>query len=213
MHFSRSFRGCNLYQHTLDASVLFFYLTKYIKLNTSQRHISIYSCYKIKGDTKVIKIPIEAHTKHNYCINSFCQRSCYFISGWRYQMETFSALLALCAGSSPVSGEFPTQRPVTRSLDILFDLRLKKLLSKQPWGWWFETLSSPLWRHFNVMLWRWTMKYLQGVYTSKFAMLWLALFYHCILYMPPAQGLLLRQYMNIVKVVTHWISIEVTTWK
>ena len=29
---------------------------------------------------------------------------------WRYQMETFSALLAICAGSSPVPGEFPTQR-------------------------------------------------------------------------------------------------------
>ena len=31
-------------------------------------------------------------------------------------METFSALLAICAGNSPVPGEFPAQRPVTRSL-------------------------------------------------------------------------------------------------
>ena len=38
-------------------------------------------------------------------------------------------------------GEFPTQRPVTRSFDAFFDLRLNKPLSKQPWGWWFETLS------------------------------------------------------------------------
>ena len=37
---------------------------------------------------------------------------------WRHQMETFSALLAICAGNSPVPGEFPTQRPVTRSFDI-----------------------------------------------------------------------------------------------
>ena len=42
---------------------------------------------------------------------------------WRHQMETFSALLALCAGNSPVS-EFPAQRPVTRSFDVFFDLRL-----------------------------------------------------------------------------------------
>ena len=35
-------------------------------------------------------------------------------------METFSALLALCAGNSPVTGEFPSQRPVTRSFDIFF---------------------------------------------------------------------------------------------
>ena len=39
-------------------------------------------------------------------------------------METFSALLALCAGNSPITGEFPTQRPVTRSFDVFFDLRL-----------------------------------------------------------------------------------------
>ena len=46
-------------------------------------------------------------------------------------------------------GEFPTQRPVTRSFDVFFDLRLNKRLSKQPWGWWFETLSWSLWRHCN----------------------------------------------------------------
>ena len=46
-------------------------------------------------------------------------------------------------------GEFPAQRPVTRSFDIFFDLRLNKRMSKQSWGWWFETLSCPLWRHCN----------------------------------------------------------------
>ena len=40
-------------------------------------------------------------------------------------------------------------RPVTRSFDVFFDLRLNKLLSKQWWGWRFETLSRPLWRHCN----------------------------------------------------------------
>ena len=66
---------------------------------------------------------------------------------WRHQMETFSALLAIYAGNSPVPGEFPAQRPVTRSFDVFFDLHLNKRLSKQSWGWWFETLSRPLWRH------------------------------------------------------------------
>ena len=61
-------------------------------------------------------------------------------------METFSALLAICAGNSPVPGDFPTQRPVTRSFDVFFDLCLNKKLSKQSWDWWFETLSCPLWR-------------------------------------------------------------------
>ena len=64
-------------------------------------------------------------------------------------METFSALLAIRAGNSPVSGEFPAQRPVTRSFDVFFDLRLNKRLSKQLWCWWFETPSYPLWRHSN----------------------------------------------------------------
>ena len=71
---------------------------------------------------------------------------------WRHLMETFPALLAFCAGNSPVPGEFPTQMPVTRSFDVFFDLRLNKRLSKQPWGWWFETLSWPLWRQCNVWL-------------------------------------------------------------
>ena len=46
-------------------------------------------------------------------------------------------------------GEFPAQRPVTRSFDVFFDLSLNKRLSKQSRGWWFETQSHPLWRHCN----------------------------------------------------------------
>ena len=44
-------------------------------------------------------------------------------------MEIFSALLVICAGNSPVTGEFLAQRPVTRSFDIFFDLRLNERLS------------------------------------------------------------------------------------
>ena len=71
------------------------------------------------------------------------------IAWWRHQMETVSALLAICAGNSPVTGEFPSQRPVTRSFAVFFDLHPNKQLSKQWWGWWFETPPSPLWRHRN----------------------------------------------------------------
>ena len=59
-------------------------------------------------------------------------------------------------------GEFPTQRPVTRSFDVFFDLRLNKRLSIQPWGWWFETLSWSLWRHRNA----WKSKYPYNFYTE-----------------------------------------------
>ena len=72
-----------------------------------------------------------------------------YIIWWRHQMKTFCALQALCAGNSPGTGEFPAQRPVTRSFDVFFDLRRNKRLSKQSWGWWFETLSCPLLRHRN----------------------------------------------------------------
>ena len=64
-------------------------------------------------------------------------------------METFSVLLTICAGNSSVPGDFPTQRPVTRSFHVFFDLRPNKWLSKQSWGWWFETPSHPLWLHCN----------------------------------------------------------------
>ena len=69
------------------------------------------------------------------------------VTWWRHQMETISALMAICEGNSSVSGEVPKQRPVTRSVVVFFDLRRIKRLNKQSWGWWFETLSRPLWRH------------------------------------------------------------------
>ena len=65
--------------------------------------------------------------------------------------KQFSALLAFCAGNSPVSGDFPAQRPVTRRFDAFFDLRLDKRLSKQSWGLWSETPSRSLWRHYNAV--------------------------------------------------------------
>ena len=61
-----------------------------------------------------------------------------------------SALLAIYAGNPPVIGEFPSQRPVTRSFDVFWDLRLNKRLSKRSWGWWYETPSRSLWRNSNV---------------------------------------------------------------
>ena len=64
---------------------------------------------------------------YNTVLNSATRR--------RHQMETFSALLAIYAGNSPVTGECRAQRPVTRSFDIIFDLRLNKRLTKQSRGW------------------------------------------------------------------------------
>ena len=72
---------------------------------------------------------------------------------WRHQMEAFSMLLVLCAGNSPETGEFPTQRPGTRSFDVFFYLRLNKRLSKQWRRWWYHMPSRSLWRHCNAKCW------------------------------------------------------------
>ena len=65
-------------------------------------------------------------------------------------MEKFSALLPICVGNSPITSEFPAQRPVTRIFHVFFHLRQNKRLSKQWWDWWFRTPSRPLWRHCDV---------------------------------------------------------------
>ena len=70
---------------------------------------------------------------------------------WRHRMEPFSALLAICAGNSPVTDQFPAKRPVTRNFGVLFDLCLTKRFSTQWSDWWFETPWRPLWRHCNEL--------------------------------------------------------------
>ena len=45
-------------------------------------------------------------------------------------------------------GEFPTQKPVTRSFDVFFDLRLNKRLSKQPSGWYLSRHRG----HYDVIV-------------------------------------------------------------
>ena len=113
-------------------------------------------------DDRVTWLSTVCHMKYAHCIldvtSSLLVVSCHafahilwLFSWWRHQMETFSALLALCAGNSPVTGEFPSQRPVTRSFDVFFDMSQNKRRSKQSRRWWFETPSRSLWRHCNVL--------------------------------------------------------------
>ena len=80
-------------------------------------HIYIYICTRI---THFLSSSIESLFKTN----------AIRVSHSYHQMETFSALLALCAGNSPVTAEFTTQRPVTRGFGVLFGLSLNKRLSK-----------------------------------------------------------------------------------
>ena len=68
-------------------------------------------------------------------------------SNWNIFRVT--GLLGGPVGNSPVTGEFPLQRPVTRSFDVFANLSLNKRLSKQSWCWWFETPWPPLWLQSN----------------------------------------------------------------
>ena len=104
-----------------------------------------------------------AHSHHMRSQSSMCGRDkilrvyccCILLTWWRHQIESFCALLALCAGNLPVPGKFPStgefhpQRPMRRSFEVFFNLCLNKRLSKQSWGWWFEKPSHPLRRHSN----------------------------------------------------------------
>ena len=82
-----------------------------------------------------------------------CMRPLLLYS-WYFMMTSSNGCIfrvnGLLCGEFTGPGEFPAQRPVTRSFDGLFDLRLNKRLSKQPWGWWFETPSWSLRRQCNV---------------------------------------------------------------
>ena len=75
-----------------------------------------------------------------------------FFTLWRHQMETFSALLALCAGNSSVTGEFSSKRASNGGFGVFCDVSLNKRLNKQPSRWWFEIPVCSLWRYCNVSI-------------------------------------------------------------
>ena len=95
-------------------------------------------------------IPVATPTLDTQWIDSMELRSVE--SWWRHQMGTFSASLALCDGNTPVTGEFPSQRSVTRSFDVFFELRLNRRLSKPSRRQWFQTPSRSLWSTCDVWM-------------------------------------------------------------
>ena len=103
--------------------------------------------YKGCHSNGVISITPLGQVMHEY----LCEER-HVYAWWHHQMETFSALLALCAGNSLVTGEFPSQRPVTWSFDVFFDLRLNKRWNKQPWRRLLEVPWRSLWHHCTSIL-------------------------------------------------------------
>ena len=72
----------------------------------------------VELNVHVIKSSSSCCADSNECRRWALTLLIYPVSWWRHQVETFSALLAICAGNSPVPSEFPAQRPVTRSFDV-----------------------------------------------------------------------------------------------
>ena len=108
-------------------------------------------------------VPIhQFHTSQNspvsYLTCSIQNRNVHIsvLNGEFWDMEAFSSLPALCAGNAPVTGEFLSQKPVTRGFDVFFDLRLNKRLRKQSRRRWLETPSRSLWHHWNYSIWPWS---------------------------------------------------------
>ena len=89
----------------------------------------------------------------------------------RHQMETHSALLALWAGNSPAIGLFSSQKPMTRSFEFFFDLRLNKRLSKRSRRRWCLKPSRSFWRQRDateVRQWIYVTRYDPHPYIHQF---------------------------------------------
>ena len=101
-------------------------LPKLLKYHTMVTFISMWDMYVTSVNTMV-----SLHTNNSAFISYWMLPELH-CAWWRHQIEIFSALLAICAGNSPVTGEFPTQRPVTRGFDVFFDLH-----QNHAWLWCF----------------------------------------------------------------------------
>ena len=127
-------------QKILYTGLFVFYV--WIEPNQNTNSVFIYCAVPRENSATENKQVISTYSPGTTCIKT---RFMMTSSNW----NIFRVTGPLC-GEFNGPGEFPPQRPVTRSFDVFFDLRLNKRLSKQPWGWWFETPSWSSWRHCNV---------------------------------------------------------------
>ena len=106
--------------------------------------------YTWRVDTSAENVMFKSPSEHktNATRTELLLEALLLWSGYFFVMMT-SSNGSIFRVTGYLSGEFPTQRPVTRSFDVFFDLRLNKQLSKQSWGWWFVMPSRSLWRHRN----------------------------------------------------------------
>ena len=132
----------DLRRHQLLISILTTHCSRQVapRRLKSQGYLTVYSaacsCYQRKHQSFALLVLHEGNPQGTLTMMTSSNGNIFRVTGH-------------LAGNSPVTGEFPAQRPVTRSFDVFFRLRLNKRLTKQWWGWWFLTPSRPLWRHWN----------------------------------------------------------------
>ena len=123
-------------------------------------YIYLFICWKSgTGDLLVLMLFVVQCTdyKYNFVTLTLTEQSCIKCVKTQaiFIMKSSNgyisaALLTLCAGNLPVTGELTSKRPETRSFDVFFDVLLNKRQNKQSRCWWFETHWYSLWRHCNA---------------------------------------------------------------
>ena len=142
--------------HMVLQCYFFVWLHSHFLADSSNQFTHILQCY-ITGTGAILRLPQcqwsnpEGYRQTGRCptTTKYDKAQSDFVTWWRHEMGTFCSSLALCEGNPPVTGGFPSQRPVTRSFAVFFDLRLQKRLSKPLRRQWFETPSRSSWRHCN----------------------------------------------------------------
>ena len=88
---------------------------------------------------------------HTFWLHSIGKGISLDLHVWQFMMTSSNGNMFRVTGPLwPVTSGFPSLRPVTRSFEAFFDLRLSKWLSKQLRRRWLETSSRSLWCHCNV---------------------------------------------------------------
>ena len=104
----------------LRLSLMNSYLSNF-KLQASGYKIRVNHCQSCFGNiSKAIIWHYVAVIYNIWCTKISSSRLLHEFWWWSHQMETFSLLLALCAGNSLMTCEFPSQWPVIQMFSLIF---------------------------------------------------------------------------------------------
>ena len=121
---------------------------QYIQISSCRGNMPISPCFKNIVWKSAIAYRADSYTTISQTVKCYVIDLHYDVIKWKHFPRYWPF----------ARGIHRSQRPVMRSFDVVFDLCLNKCLSKQSWGWWFETPSCPLWRHCGVTMSLWSFR-------------------------------------------------------